>query len=104
MIVKSLRTFVSSSNPDPADLVPGQVHVELLAAVFEEGETVGGDAPGEVVVGEVQRPKPEPGSPPASLQPREQVVAHVQHSHLLRRYYNDDFAFPSSQSKNNSNS
>ena len=64
------RRFVWSSDPDPADLVPGQVHVELLAAVFEEGEAVGGEAPGEVVIGEVEGPQAEPGSPPASLQPR----------------------------------
>ena len=44
--------------------------MELLAAVFEEVEAVGGEAPGEVVIGEVERSQAEPGSPPANLQPR----------------------------------
>ena len=68
--LQTLQRFIWSSNPDPADLVTGQVHVELLSAVFEEVEAVGGEAPGEVVIGEVERSQPEPGSPPASLQPR----------------------------------
>ena len=44
--------------------------MKLLAAVLQEVDAVGGEAPGEVVVGEVERPQAEPGSPPASLQPR----------------------------------